>query len=154
MPFFDILVKLICTRSASLTLLLFLNCSMTRGTSTGWWTSKRHQDFYDNHRFQRLFRRQSYWLQHIILSCDIHHRLHHHHALGHQESNDHKMVRMVIREEGLPEELLALMEDMKNAQKRANQVRYLWTEWSLTPKNKITFRWLDSLMRLIFSCTG
>ena len=31
------------------------------------------------------------------------------------------MVRMVTREEGLPEELLALMEDMKNAQKRANQ---------------------------------
>ena len=60
------------------------------------------------------------------------------------------MVTMVTREEGLPEELLALMEDMKNAQKRANQVRYLWTEWSLTPKNKITFRWLDSLMRLIF----
>ena len=38
------------------------------------------------------------------------------------------MVRMVIREEGLPEELLALMDDMKNAQKRANQVRYLSTE--------------------------
>ena len=60
------------------------------------------------------------------------------------------MVTMVIREEGLPEELLALMEDMKNAQKRANQVRYLSTEWSLIPKNKITWRWLDSLMRLIF----
>ena len=35
MPFYDILVKLICTRWASLTLLLFLNCSTTRGTSTG-----------------------------------------------------------------------------------------------------------------------
>ena len=37
------------------------------------------------------------------------------------------MVTMITREEGLPEELLALMDDMKNAQKRANQVRYLPT---------------------------
>ena len=34
------------------------------------------------------------------------------------------IMMMVTREEGLPEELVALMEDMKSSQKKANTVHF------------------------------
>ena len=63
---------------------------------------------------------------------------------------------MVTREEGLPEELLALMDDMKNAQKRANQVRYLPTlnRMISNTKKQNHLKMIRKFDETDFVCTG